>query len=211
MPLSLLTAWPITWEKRPFRTIIPHLIHSLLLFLVCFFSIPFYKSLQALGEGYHNYHHEFPQDYRNGIRFFHYDPTKWMIGFFSLFGWTYDLKTIAPEEVTKARIQMEQRHIDQEKAKLKLGKRYQNLPEISMDEFNKRITKGECLVIINNVVHDVKNFVHEHPGGRQTLLNYVGQDVTDLFNGTQARTHKHTNNAVNYLNAMRMAFIKKTA
>jgi len=171
----------------------------------------FITALLTLGEGYHNYHHEFPQDYRNGIRFFHYDPTKWMIGFFSLFGWAYDLKTIAPEEVKKARIQMEQRQIDQEKAKLKLGKKYQNLPEITMDEFNKRITKGECLVIINNVVHDVKNFVHEHPGGRQTLLNFVGQDVTGLFNGTQAGTHKHTSNAANYLNAMRMAFIKKTA
>jgi stearoyl-CoA desaturase (delta-9 desaturase) len=31
------------------------------------------------GEGYHNYHHRFPSDYRNGIRWHHWDPTKWMI------------------------------------------------------------------------------------------------------------------------------------
>ena len=164
----------------------------------------------ALGEGYHNYHHEFPQDYRNGIRYFHYDPTKWMIGFLSLFGWTYDLKTIPAEEVKKARIQMQQRLIDNEKAKLKYGKKYQNLPEMTMEEFNKRITKGDCLVIINNVVHDVKTFVHEHPGGSQTLLYYVGQDVTALFNGANG-AHKHTTKAVDYLNAMRMAHVKKTA
>ncbi|MEP5765039.1 MAG: fatty acid desaturase [Halieaceae bacterium] len=31
------------------------------------------------GEGYHNYHHIFQQDYRNGIRWYQWDPTKWMI------------------------------------------------------------------------------------------------------------------------------------
>lgn len=31
------------------------------------------------GEGYHNYHHIFQKDYRNGIRWFQWDPTKWMI------------------------------------------------------------------------------------------------------------------------------------
>ncbi|MAL96470.1 MAG: acyl-CoA desaturase [Haliea sp.] len=31
------------------------------------------------GEGYHNYHHLFQNDYRNGIRWYHWDPTKWLI------------------------------------------------------------------------------------------------------------------------------------
>ena len=31
------------------------------------------------GEGYHNYHHVFQGDYRNGIRWWQWDPTKWMI------------------------------------------------------------------------------------------------------------------------------------
>ena len=34
-------------------------------------------ALVTLGEGYHNYHHEFPSDYRNGIEWYQYDPTKW--------------------------------------------------------------------------------------------------------------------------------------
>lgn len=33
----------------------------------------------TLGEQYHNYHHTFPRDYRNGIRWFDFDPTKWLI------------------------------------------------------------------------------------------------------------------------------------
>ena len=31
------------------------------------------------GEGYHNFHHVFQSDYRNGIRWWQWDPTKWMI------------------------------------------------------------------------------------------------------------------------------------
>jgi len=31
------------------------------------------------GEGYHNFHHLFQNDYRNGIRWYQWDPTKWMI------------------------------------------------------------------------------------------------------------------------------------
>lgn len=31
------------------------------------------------GEGNHSYHHEFPYDYRHGVRWFDYDPTKWHI------------------------------------------------------------------------------------------------------------------------------------
>ncbi len=33
----------------------------------------------TFGEGYHNYHHAFATDYRNGIRWYHFDPTKWVI------------------------------------------------------------------------------------------------------------------------------------
>jgi stearoyl-CoA desaturase (delta-9 desaturase) len=31
------------------------------------------------GEGYHNYHHIFQSDYRNGVRWWQWDPTKWLI------------------------------------------------------------------------------------------------------------------------------------
>jgi stearoyl-CoA desaturase (delta-9 desaturase) len=36
-------------------------------------------SLVTFGEGYHNYHHTFANDYRNGIKWYHFDPTKWII------------------------------------------------------------------------------------------------------------------------------------
>jgi stearoyl-CoA desaturase (delta-9 desaturase) len=36
-------------------------------------------ALLTFGEGYHNYHHEFQHDYRNGVKLWSWDPTKWMI------------------------------------------------------------------------------------------------------------------------------------
>jgi stearoyl-CoA desaturase (delta-9 desaturase) len=36
-------------------------------------------SLITLGEGYHNYHHAFQRDYRNGPKLGNFDPSKWLI------------------------------------------------------------------------------------------------------------------------------------
>ena len=48
----------------------------------------------TFGEGYHNYHHKFQWDYRNGVKWFAYDPSKWIINSLSYFGVTYDLKKV---------------------------------------------------------------------------------------------------------------------
>ncbi|HEY7044419.1 MAG TPA: fatty acid desaturase [Nocardioidaceae bacterium] len=36
-------------------------------------------ALVTFGEGYHSFHHRFPYDYRNGIHWWQYDPSKWLI------------------------------------------------------------------------------------------------------------------------------------
>ena len=36
-------------------------------------------ALFTFGEGYHNYHHEFQHDYRNGVKPWQFDPSKWII------------------------------------------------------------------------------------------------------------------------------------
>jgi len=38
-----------------------------------------FLALFTFGEGYHNYHHEFQHDYRNGVKPWQLDPTKWII------------------------------------------------------------------------------------------------------------------------------------
>lgn len=54
------------------------------------------------GEGYHNFHHRFPSDYRNGVKWHHWDPSKWLIYGLSLAKLTWDLKKTPPDRIAHA-------------------------------------------------------------------------------------------------------------
>ncbi len=60
----------------------------------------------TFGEGYHNYHHIFENDYRNGIRWWQFDPTKWLIKACSWFGLTKNLRKCPEDRIEKARATM---------------------------------------------------------------------------------------------------------
>ncbi len=50
-------------------------------------------SLLTFGEGYHNYHHTYPSDYRNGPYWYNFDPSKWLIFILSKCGLVSTLRT----------------------------------------------------------------------------------------------------------------------
>jgi stearoyl-CoA desaturase (delta-9 desaturase) len=54
------------------------------------------------GEGYHNYHHIFQTDYRNGIRWWQWDPTKWMIFSLNKLGLANDLVRVDEFKIQRA-------------------------------------------------------------------------------------------------------------
>ena len=60
-------------------------------------------SLVTFGEGYHNYHHMYPTDYRNGPRWYHFDPSKWLILGLYLLGLATLLRTGSYIEASLAR------------------------------------------------------------------------------------------------------------
>ncbi len=62
-------------------------------------------SLLGFGEGYHNFHHAFPGDYRSGVAWYHWDPTKWWIWGLSLAGLTSRLNRTSERSILKARRQ----------------------------------------------------------------------------------------------------------
>ncbi|XP_058810729.1 acyl-CoA Delta-9 desaturase-like [Phymastichus coffea] len=59
-----------------------------------------FVSFWAMGEGWHNYHHVFPWDYKTA-EFGHYqlNTTTLLLDFFALFGWVYDRKQPSKELV----------------------------------------------------------------------------------------------------------------
>jgi stearoyl-CoA desaturase (Delta-9 desaturase) len=63
-------------------------------------------ALITMGEGYHNYHHAFPADYRMGVRPFQYDPTKWIIRTLSFIGLTRRLRRTPASAIAAARLRM---------------------------------------------------------------------------------------------------------
>jgi stearoyl-CoA desaturase (delta-9 desaturase) len=71
----------------------------------------FICAVLTFGEGYHNFHHSFQADYRNGTRWYHWDPTKWWIQLLAVSGLATRLKRAQKEEILKARLAMEERHM----------------------------------------------------------------------------------------------------
>jgi stearoyl-CoA desaturase (delta-9 desaturase) len=51
-------------------------------------------ALLTYGEGYHNFHHMFAHDYRNGLRWWQWDPSKWFISSMSVVGLASNLKRV---------------------------------------------------------------------------------------------------------------------
>jgi len=73
------------------------------------------------GEGYHNFHHLFAHDYRNGVRWWQWDPTKWLIGALSWVGLTRRLKRTPAFQIQKALLAMQFRRATARLAHLPAG------------------------------------------------------------------------------------------
>ncbi|KAI8379746.1 stearoyl-CoA desaturase [Radiomyces spectabilis] len=163
-------------------------------------------ALATLGEGYHNFHHEFPQDYRNAIVFHQYDPTKWLIKTLSFVGLAYDLKTFPSNEVNKGRIQMQEKKILAEKRKLAYGTPIEDLPIYTWDEYQSLVLNdNKKWILLEGILYDVEDFMHEHPGGVKYLSTALGKDMTTAFNGG---IYNHSNGARNLLTTLRVGVLK---
>ena len=71
----------------------------------------FLMALATFGEGYHNFHHIFSTDYRNGVRWYHWDPTKWTIQILRLLGGAHSLKRTPDVEIMKRRLAMDEKRV----------------------------------------------------------------------------------------------------
>jgi stearoyl-CoA desaturase (delta-9 desaturase) len=128
----------------------------------------------TLGEGYHNFHHEFPYDYRNAIIWHQYDPTKWLIEMFYFLGLATNLKT-----------------------NLELNRRipYQSkMKDITLEEYTN-LSKANNWLLYKGSVYNVTDLLDNHPGGEGFIKMVIGK--SDEF--TTEQFHKfnnHTQNAM---------------
>jgi stearoyl-CoA desaturase (delta-9 desaturase) len=69
-------------------------------------------ALVTFGEGYHNYHHEFQYDYRNGVKPWQFDPTKWTIWTLSKLGLASNLRQVPAHAIFLAELRETQRSLE---------------------------------------------------------------------------------------------------
>lgn len=68
-------------------------------------------ALLTMGEGYHNFHHRFATDYRNGFRRHQWDPTKWLIRAMASLGWAWALCRTPREKIVEAELECDTQRV----------------------------------------------------------------------------------------------------
>ncbi len=104
------------------------------------------------GEGYHNFHHHFPADYRNGVRWYQWDPTKWLIAFLAKFGLAWNLKRVSNFQIWAARLAAENQRLQDRLLRI------QNHPHLAMIHNTLESQYGKLKAGLNEWEHAVREY-----------------------------------------------------
>lgn len=181
-------------------------------------------ALFTFGEGYHNFHHEFAQDYRNGYRWYHWDPTKWFIRICSFLGLAWDLVRTPNDVIELNKRKLQQKQSAERIEKILAAATHPNpQPTWTWDDVQSLVEKGRKLIVIKGDVIDLNRtiptgagYTHgsqnvmwykNHPGGQRILEAYIGKDATEAFTGD---VYAHSLAAENYIPHLRVATLRAT-
>lgn len=78
-------------------------------------------------------------------------------------GLAWDLKEFRQNEIEKGRLQQQQKKLDQKRSRLDWGVPLDSLPVLEYDDYLDQCKNGRCLIAVSGIVHDVSNFVKDHP------------------------------------------------
>ncbi|GAA5821841.1 hypothetical protein JCM3770_005558 [Rhodotorula araucariae] len=151
-------------------------------------------ALATVGEGYHNFHHQFPADYRNAIHAAGYDPTKWFIYTMYRLGLASQLKTFPDNDVKRGQLAMLVKKTARHAREITWPTSSNDLPVLTWDAFEEA-SKTRQLLVVAGFIHDVSTFIDEHPGGAALIRSRLGRDATTAFYGG-AYDHSNAANAL---------------
>ncbi|KDQ16491.1 hypothetical protein BOTBODRAFT_186520 [Botryobasidium botryosum FD-172 SS1] len=161
------------------------------------------SAILTLGEGYHNFHHQFPMDYRNAFKWYQYDPTKWFIAICNLLGLATQLKVFPSNEIEKGALSMKLKKFKEVQDSLTWPIPSDELPVVQWETFQEE-AKSRLLVLVGGFIHDLSGFADKHPGGKAFITSSAGKDVTaSFFGGVYAHSHA----AHNLLSMMRVGIL----
>ncbi|KAI0079751.1 delta 9-fatty acid desaturase protein [Panus rudis PR-1116 ss-1] len=156
-----------------------------------------FTAIVTLGEGYHNFHHQFPTDYRNAIKWYQWDPTKWFIAVCAAIGLASHLRRFPDTEVKKSQLTMKLKSLKRVCDGLDWHPSLIDLPVVDW----ATLSIDRPIILVSGVIHDIGGFLDQHPGGRGALTAYIGKDATPAFFGG---VYAHSNAAQNLLATMRV-------
>ncbi|KAI9573404.1 hypothetical protein HD554DRAFT_867398 [Boletus coccyginus] len=160
-------------------------------------------ALITMGEGYHNFHHQFPMDYRNGYKWYQFDPTKWFLWSCEKLGLATHLKTFSDNEIQKGELTVQLRRLRQKQEALSWPSEKPELPVITWEDYQRQ-AESRALICIAGYIHDVSDFFDKHPGGPYLLKKNIGKDATPAFFGG---LYDHGNAAHNLLAMKRVGIL----
>ncbi len=130
----------------------------------------------TMGEGYHNYHHEFQWDYRNGVKPWQLDPSKWFIWALSKVGLASDLKQVPQERILLAETRETRRQVTD---KITSIQESQNSGE---DLWTQVLENLEGLSErLTEICNELQNAAHEKIDFSKTKLNEMRSEVRAML------------------------------
>lgn len=79
------------------------------------------------------------------------------------------------------------------------------LPSFSPAEIKKHKSAESCFVTRGSKVYDVTSFVDSHPGGGDLILEYAGEDITEIMG--DLISHEHSEAAYEILDEYHVGFV----
>lgn len=128
-----------------------------------------FMALLTFGEGYHNYHHEFQHDYRNGVKPWQFDPTKWAAWTLSKLGLTSDLRRVPDEKIELAEIRQKDKQ---------LAEQLSNTPEPVCEKTQALF--AEAGVKLHSAVESWEHAKNEYSKAAQKKLNLTKEQLAEL-------------------------------
>ncbi|KAJ1727911.1 hypothetical protein LPJ61_004329 [Coemansia biformis] len=152
----------------------------------------------TLGEGYHNFHHAFPNDYRNGVRWYDVDLTKWVLWLLEQVHLAFDLKRFPRNEIMKGRAAMKLKNAEKYAKRVNFGTPVDELAMFTESEFVAEVKeRGKKWLVIEGFIYDITDFIKMHPGGPKLIKSGIGKDMTNAFNGGVYNHHYSARNLMN--------------
>jgi len=149
----------------------------------------FWLAFLTFGEGYHNFHHTFQADYRNGHKWYHVDPSKWWISIFKVLGLKSNLKKTPKHSIEVAKLDM---RFKRTASKL-------TSKNIDISSFEKEVSKYResmraCLFEIHKAKKELKkamksqtDSIREKIAEIKQSYNQIKEDLKVLFTEMNAQ------------------------